>query len=145
MTTEKIAENIKNFVSNLGYLSLDISINKRKDFYEISFAIFKKDGVTVDDCEKVTLSVKDFLTVMLDEDFTLDVSSPGAERVLKSMDEVNIFKGRKARVVLKDGTTLLGILKGLDEKKETLMLKNSDNDELRRINVFDVAKCKLAL
>jgi len=83
--------------------------------------------------------------VMLDEDFSLDVSSPGAERVLKSMDEVNIFKDRKARVVLKDGTTLLGILKGLDEKKETLMLKNSDNDELRRINVFDVAKCKLAL
>jgi ribosome maturation factor RimP len=145
MTTEKIAENINNFVSNLGYLSLDIFINKRKDFYEISFAIFKKDGITVDDCEKVTLSVKDFLTVMLDEDFSLDVSSPGAERVLKSMDEVNIFKDRKARVVLKDGTTLLGILKGLDEKKETLMLKNSDNDELRRINVFDVAKCKLAL
>jgi len=145
MTTEKISENIRNFVSNLGYLSLDISVNKRKDFYEISFSIFKKDGVTVDDCEKVTLSVRDFLSMMINEDFSLDVSSPGAERVLKTMDEVEIFKDRKAKVVLKDGSTLLGILKGTDEKKETLIIKNLDNNEILQINVFDIAKCKLSL
>ena len=145
MTTEKIAENIKNFVSNLGYLSLDMSINKRKDFYEISFAIFKKDGITVDDCEKVTLSVRDFLTMMINEDFSLDVSSPGAERVLKNIDEVEIFKDRRAKVILKDGNTILGVLKGIDEKKETLTLTNPDDGKLIRINVFDIAKCKLAL
>lgn len=145
MTTEKIAENIKNFVSNLGYLSLDMSINKRKDFYEISFAIFKKDGITVDDCEKVTLSVRDFLTMMINEDFSLDVSSPGAERVLKNIDEVEIFKDRRAKVILKDGNTILGVLKGIDEKKETLTLINPDDGKLIQINVFDIAKCKLAL
>ncbi|HOW02602.1 MAG: hypothetical protein PHQ76_00410 [Caldisericia bacterium] len=145
MTTEKIAENIKNFVSNLGYLSLDMSINKRKDFYEISFAIFKKDGITVDDCEKVTLSVRDFLTMMINEDFSLDVSSPGAERVLKNIDEVEIFKDRRAKVILKDGNTILGVLKGIDEKKETLTLINPDDSKLIQINVFDIAKCKLAL
>lgn len=145
MTTEKIAENIKNFVSNLGYLSLDMSINKRKDFYEISFAIFKKDGITVDDCEKVTLSVRDFLTMMINEDFSLDVSSPGAERVLKNIDEVEIFKDRRAKVILKDGNTILGVLKGIDEKKETLTLINPDDSKLIKINVFDIAKCKLAL
>lgn len=145
MTTEKIAENIKNFVSNLGYLSLDMSINKRKDFYDISFAIFKKDGITVDDCEKVTLSVRDFLTMMINEDFSLDVSSPGAERVLKNIDEVEIFKDRRAKVILKDGNTILGVLKGIDEKKETLTLINPDDGKLIQINVFDIAKCKLAL
>jgi len=145
MTTEKIAENIKNFVSNLGYLSLDMSINKIKDFYEISFAIFKKDGITVDDCEKVTLSVRDFLTMMINEDFSLDVSSPGAERVLKNIDEVEIFKDRRAKVILKDGNTILGVLKGIDEKKETLTLINPDDSKLIQINVFDIAKCKLAL
>lgn len=145
MTTEKIAENIKNFVSNLGYLSLDMSINKRKDFYDISFAIFKKDGITVDDCEKVTLSVRDFLTMMINEDFSLDVSSPGAERVLKNIDEVEIFKDRRAKVILKDGNTILGVLKGIDEKKETLTLINPDDSKLIQINVFDIAKCKLAL
>ena len=145
MTTEKISENIRNFVSNLGYLSLDISVNKRKDFYEISFSIFKKDGVTVDDCEKVTLSVRDFLSMMINEDFSLDVSSPGAERVLKTMDEVEIFKDRRAKVILKDGNTILGVLKGIDEKKETLTLINPDDSKLIQINVFDIAKCKLAL
>ena len=145
MTTEKIAENIKNFVSNLGYLSLDMSINKRKDFYDISFAIFKKDGITVDDCEKVTLSVRDFLTMMINEDFSLDVSSPGAERVLKNIDEVEIFKDRRAKVILKDGNTILGVLKGIDEKKETLTLINRDDSKLIQINVFDIAMCKLAL
>ena len=145
MTTEKIAENIKNFVSNLGYLSLDMSINKRKDFYEISFAIFKKDGITVDDCEKVTLSVRDFLTMMINEDFSLDVSSPGAERVLKNIDEVEIFKDRRAKVILKDGNTILGVLKGIDEKKATLTLINPDDSKLIQIHVFDIATCKLAL
>lgn len=145
MTVTQIAEDIKNFVLNLGYIALDIVVSKRKDFYKISFAIFKKNDVTVEDCEKVTLFVKDFLMMMLGEDFSLDVSSPGAERVLKNIEEFDIFAGRKAKVILKSGNVLSGILKGTDENKKVLFLEDYNNGEILPINIYDIAKCKLAL
>lgn len=145
MIVREIINSIKDFVTNLGYLPLDVMVIKRKDSYEISFAIFKKGGVTIKDCEKVTLFTRDFLMMMLGKDFSIDVSSPGAERVLKDIEEFNIFVDNKAKVVLKDGEVFTGLLKGTTDDKNVLLLEHLDNTELVRIKVSDIAKCKLTI
>lgn len=145
MVVSEIVENIRNYVTNLNYIPLDIVVVNKKDHYDISFAIFKKGGVTVGDCEKVTLFTRDFLIAMIGEDFSLSVSSPGAERVLKELDEFDIFYDNKAKITLKDGKTHTGILKGTENEKSNLLFENSENNELERIKISDIAKCRLVL
>ena len=51
------------------------------------------DGVTLELCERVTLSLND-----LRERYSLEVSSPGAERPLSKPAHFRRFVGRRARV-----------------------------------------------
>ena len=51
------------------------------------------DGVTLDLCERVTKTLRDFLV-----DYSLEVSSPGPERPLTKPDHFRRFLGRRARV-----------------------------------------------
>jgi len=62
--------------------------------------IDRPSGVTLDDCERVSHS----LGALLDQAdplpgrYTLEVSSPGAERPLRSLEEYRRFLGRRANV-----------------------------------------------
>ena len=57
--------------------------------------------VTLDDCEKVTRSLSDFLDELIPVKYYLEVSSPGLERKFKSDKEFIIFKGRNVSIKLK--------------------------------------------
>jgi ribosome maturation factor RimP len=62
--------------------------------------IDRPSGVTLDDCERVSHS----LGALLDQAdplpgrYTLEVSSPGAERPLRSLEEYRRFLGRRANI-----------------------------------------------
>ncbi len=83
----------------------------RVDLYELDLvriggtqtlrvAIDRPEGVTLDDCERVSQS----LSVLLDQadplpkSYALEVSSPGAERPLRNPDEFRRFLGKRANV-----------------------------------------------
>jgi len=67
--------------------------------------IDRPEGVTLDDCERVSRS----LSVLLDQadplsdPYQLEVSSPGAERPLRNPDEFRRFLGRRANVRYRSG------------------------------------------
>ena len=67
----------------------------------------KDDGVTVEDCRRVSDDVSTILDVenVLDEEtfgqpYTLEVSSPGLDRPLRDREDYRRFVGRLAKVVL---------------------------------------------
>src|SRR5258706_1420301 len=79
----------------------------------LRIVIDKPEGVTHQDCEKVSRQVSAILDV---EDpipgrYTLEVSSPGAERKLSRPEDFQRFTGKMAKVVLRDPL-------GGDEAKE---------------------------
>ena len=69
-------------------------------FLRIYLYSYEKD-VTLDDCEKVTRSLNDFLDELIPVKYYLEVSSPGLERKFKSDKEFLIFKGRRISLKLK--------------------------------------------
>ncbi|MGH8307832.1 MAG: ribosome maturation factor RimP [Gammaproteobacteria bacterium] len=88
--------------------------------------IDQPDGVTVDDCEKVSRQVSMVLDV---EDpipgaYTLEVSSPGLDRPLRKLTDFGQRTGQRARIELTlpfDGRRRFsGTLRGLD-KDEVLI------------------------
>jgi len=64
-------------------------------------AIDKEGGVTLDDCEKFSKSLGALLDVedVIHHTYTLEVSSPGIDRPLRSLGEFERNKGKLARIV----------------------------------------------
>jgi ribosome maturation factor RimP len=87
----------------------------------VRISIDKPEGVTHGDCETISQQVGTILDV---EDvvpggrYTLEVSSPGVERKLVKPRDYDRFRGKKAKIALKeplDGKrTFEGVLGGLD-------------------------------
>jgi ribosome maturation factor RimP len=66
----------------------------------LRLAIDKPTGVTLDDCERVSTSVAAVLDAydIIDGAYNLEVSSPGAERPLRNLDEWRRHVGRLVNV-----------------------------------------------
>ncbi len=82
--------------------------------------IDKDGGIGLLDCQTVSRDLEALLDV---EDpipgrYTLEVTSPGIDRPLKTLDDFVRFSGKKARVVTKEGIDEQTFFVGLIEKVE---------------------------
>jgi ribosome maturation factor RimP len=64
--------------------------------------IDRADGISVDDCERISREVSDLLDVedVLQQNYTLEVSSPGMDRILFSPDQFASNVGQRVDVRL---------------------------------------------
>lgn len=90
--------------------------------------IDKPEGVTIDDCSNVSRHLSDALDLdpeLIEGAYTLEVSSPGLDRPLKSLADFNRNKGRLLRVTRSTGKPVSGKLLEADEENLTLSLKGN--------------------
>jgi ribosome maturation factor RimP len=84
----------------LGYELYDLGLFGSGGNTTLRVRIDRPEGVTLDDCERVSKS----LSALLDQAdpfptrYELEVSSPGAERPLRNLEEYRRFVGRRANV-----------------------------------------------
>jgi ribosome maturation factor RimP len=62
--------------------------------------------------------------------FSLEVSSPGIDKPLKLLRQYNKNKGRKVEVVLDDGSKIEGTLTGVSEENITLEEKTGKGNKI---------------
>lgn len=105
--------------------------------------IDKEDGVTIDDCEKVSHQISGVLEVEdpLQGKYNLEVSSPGLDRPLFKLEHFAQFIGSGVKVQLRsaiDGRRrFTGIIKAVSEDKVILAI-DEDEQELP-MNMIDRA------
>ncbi len=84
----------------LGYELYDLKLTGTGGHPTLRVAIDKPEGVSLDDCERVSKT----LSALLDQAdpwpnrYDLEVSSPGAERPLRTIDEYRRFLGKRANI-----------------------------------------------
>ncbi len=124
---EKITPLIENTAMRFGYIPIEIEFVKENHRWFLRIFLYSKEkDVTLDDCEKVTRSLSDFLDELIPVKYYLEVSSPGLERKFKSDKEFVIFKGRRISIKLKEA------LEGETEKIfKGEILDFSENEGLR--------------
>jgi ribosome maturation factor RimP len=87
----------------------------------LRIAIDKADGfISLEDCERVSLVASPLLdnANLIPDSYTLEVSSPGAERKLRDRGEYERFLGRKVNVRYRAGDSevaLEGVLAAVDD------------------------------
>ena len=93
----KIADSVKEFLSpiveNLGYKIVDVEFAKKYNGDNLTVFIDKAGGIKIEDCELVHKTIDqplDELNPTIDKPYTLNVSSPGLDRPLKTDDDFEI-------------------------------------------------------
>ena len=89
-----------------------------------------KNPITVEDCEKVSRQIASLLDVedLITSEYTLEVSSPGMDRPLFTLDQYNQYKGEKIalrlRLPFEGRRNFKGFLGGI-EGEEILLMTDS--------------------
>lgn len=102
----KIEENVERLIESkiqeLGYVLYDVEyVKEGKDFY-LRVYIDKDSGISLEDCELVSNSINEMLDSAdyIKEQYFLEVSSPGIERVLKKDKHLKNNIGVKVQIKL---------------------------------------------
>lgn len=82
---EKVEKLIKDQVESVGYELYDVLYFKEGKNYILRIVIDNKNGISLEDCERVNNVITDSLDEAdyIKEQYFLEVSSPGIERVLR--------------------------------------------------------------
>jgi ribosome maturation factor RimP len=82
--------------------------------------IYKAQGVDVQLCAKVSRAISPLLDTMppIDGEYTLEVSSPGIERRLRTLKHFALAIGENVKITLKDKKRLKGRLIGANKMIE---------------------------
>lgn len=110
----------------------DVEYVKEAGEWFLRIYIDKEGGVSINDCEAVSRPLSDALDEAdpIEGSYTLEVSSAGADRVLKKPEHFSQFTGSEVDVKLyraREGRKeLTGVLKGYDNGNVTVELPGGD-------------------
>ncbi len=137
---EKVEKLIQDKVKNIGYSLYDVEYVKEGANYYLRIYIDSPKGIDLSDCEKVSNEINDILDEAdyIKEQYFLEVSSPGIERVLRkdkhlkqnieNRVEVKLFKKDE-----KENKSYIGILKKFDT--ETVTIETTKEITIERKNI----------
>jgi ribosome maturation factor RimP len=122
---------------------IDLPTRRAEDGTVLVEAIAESIGV--DDCQRVSQDLGAVLDVAeaIDTEYTLEVSSPGADRPLRSADDYRRFAGRPAKIVVREAVDnqmhFEGRLRGIEGEDVVL----ETGRKIKRIPLSRVSRAKL--
>ena len=98
----RVTEFAESLLPAMGLELFDVQFRREGHGWVLRLVVDSETGVTLDDCSQVSRETSDFLEVedLIDHQYHLEVSSPGLERPLRTIDECTRHIGKKARVKL---------------------------------------------
>ena len=141
---EKLKLALEDDIENLGYELVDLEFIGGKDGKRLIFYIYNEEGITIDDCEKVS----GFLDEKLDEldliksSYYLEVSSQDLSRPLKTDKDLLRNKDELLKIKLKNGDLILAKMR--DIKEESIIFTKEDGEDVE-INKTDIKEIKIEI
>ena len=144
---EKIENLIYKTIEDLGYELYDVIYEKEAQDYYLRIFIDTPKGISLEDCEKVNDAINDMLDEAnyIKDQYFLEVSSPGVERVLRKEKHLQENLGKEIVCHLfkpiEKEKQIEGILQEFDQNK--LKIKEEGKEKQTEIERKDIAKKKL--
>lgn len=134
----KVEQLIEGTINNLGYDLYDVEYVKEAKNYFLRIYIDSEKGIDLNDCEKVNNAISDMLDEAdyIKEQYFLEVSSSGIERVLKKDKHLELSLNKKIEINLfkpiDKSKKIIGILKNYDNENITLLIDNYEENIPRK-------------
>ena len=146
----RIRELFQPTLSFLGYELYDLDLTGSGGHTTLRVRIDRPEGVTLDDCERVSKSLSALLDQAdpLPNRYDLEVSSPGAERPLRNIEEYRRFIGKRANVRYRvgDGEQVAeGRLTAVSDQMIELQLGEGKHTRVVSISFPDILAARLAI
>lgn len=140
---EKLKKDIEKIVNDLDYYIYDIEYVKEHNDFVLRIMIENDSIITIDDCIKTSKKVEAFLDLNdpISEPYNLEVTSPGAERVLKTDKHIQRAIGNQVHIETFDQK----IQGQLMSYKEGFFEVKQNNKRTTKINEIDVNLIRLAI
>ena len=140
---EKVEELIKYKIENIGYSLYDVEYAKEGPNYYLRIYIDSPKGIDLNDCEKVSNEINDVLDEAnyIKEQYYLEVSSPGIERILRKDNHLEQNIGNQVEVKLfkkdeKGNKSYIGELKAFDA--DTVTIETTEEIKIERKNIAQI-------
>lgn len=138
-------------ISKIGYELVEVEYQKERDGMNLIFYIDKEEGISIEDCEKVTHAIEDAIdraNPTDDKPYTLVVSSLGIDRPIKTERDFKRNLGKEIEIKFYASHPELkvkaieGILKDFDEEFVTIVAKKGELKIQRKLiaNISPVIK-----
>ena len=98
----KVENLIKDQIEKIGYELYDVLYIKEGPNKILRIVIDSPTGISLDDCEKVNNEIKETIDTAnpIEEQYFLEISSPGIERLLRKDWQLEKFKGAEVNIKL---------------------------------------------
>jgi ribosome maturation factor RimP len=123
---DQLIELLDPIVTGLGYELWELEYGTRPGGGLLRLYIDSPDGISVDDCARVSRAVSETLDAAdpISNEYTLEVSSPGLDRVLRTRKHFAQFPGERVRLEMSQPVNgrkrFSGRLTNVDEDAITL-------------------------
>ena len=137
---EKLRTALEGEIENLGYELVDLELVGGKDGHRLIFYIYKEEGITIDDCERVS----GFLDERLDEldliknSYYLEISSQDLSRPLKTDRDLIRNKDELLKIKLKNGDPILAKVKDIKENSIVFAQKDGEDIEIDKKDIKEI-------
>lgn len=140
---ESVEALVKDKIENLGYELYDVLFLKEGSNRILRIVIDNNKGISLDDCEIVNEEVKDIIDEadLVKEQYFLEISSPGIERLLRKDWQLKKFKGEIVEVKLfkKDDKGNKNYIGNLDDVTDDILkIKTDEIINIDRKNISQV-------
>ena len=139
---ERVENLLEKEVNDLGYDLYDVEYVKEGKDYFLRIYIDNENGISLEDCEKVSNSVTEILDKAdyIKEQYFLEVSSTGVERILRKDKHFEENLNQEIEIKLFrpiNGTKeLRGILKGYTKENITIGETTIDRKQIAQIKTI---------
>ena len=130
---ESLFQTLNEIVEKEGIRVINISINGASNNPNIQIIIDSNNGVNLENCSFVSKITSDLIRInnYFTDDYNLEVSSPGVNRQLFSIDDFNLYLGSLVKIKLKkqvnNQKNFLGKIKSL---KNGIIIISTDNEDV---------------
>jgi len=133
---------LENLVKECGVTLYDTELVTENDHKIYRVYITSEEPVTLDKCTEVTKIISPILDLEppVSGEYFLEVSSPGIDRQLKSIDHFKHSIGDLVKIKLSDGSKLKAKILGV--KDNTVTLYDKGTKEEKKIPFSEITKAK---
>lgn len=142
---ERVEKLVQPTIEKIGYDLYDVEYAKEGKNYFLRIFIDKPEGIDLEDCEKVSNEINGLLDEAdyIKEQYFLEVSSPGIERILKKDKHLAQNKGKEIQVKLfqkdKNGKKeYQGELKEFTEEAIIITIEDMEDRKIERKNIAQI-------
>lgn len=149
MDNQLILKNVEDLVApvlgNLGYDLIEREFLMDNGRYVLRLYIDKKDGVTIDDCARVSRGIEDLIDIegVIPVSYTLEVSSPGVNRPIRRREDFDRYVGSPVRLKtlhpVNGRSNYKGLLRRMDGNDIVMLVDGVEH----RIPFSELSKARL--